>query len=139
MKKESLIGSVHPLGSLQNYLYVTALSRYQGKWLFSRHKDRTTWEQQGGHIEEGETPEQAMRRELYEECGALRYTLTPLGDYEAAGTTGIFYFAEIEELGELPASEMVEISLFDEIPEKLTYPGITPQLLACAQKSINEN
>ena len=35
----------------------------------------------GGHIEPGESPEQAARRELYEETGALDYTLQPVGVY----------------------------------------------------------
>lgn len=50
--------------------YVVIFSRYQGQWLFSRRRQRTTWETQGGHIEEGETPAAAARRELYEESGA---------------------------------------------------------------------
>ena len=32
------------------------LSHIDGKYLLSRHRARTTWETQGGHIELGETP-----------------------------------------------------------------------------------
>ena len=46
-----------------DYKYVVVLSRYQGKLLLSQHRDRNTWETQGGHIEPGETPEEAARRE----------------------------------------------------------------------------
>lgn len=35
----------------------------------------------GGHREPGETIEETARRELYEETGALRYTIEPLGTY----------------------------------------------------------
>lgn len=64
-----------PLDTLKPYQYVVVLSFYQGKLLLSRHKDRTAWETQGGHIERGETPLDAARRERYEESGALEYTL----------------------------------------------------------------
>ena len=37
--------------------YVVVFTRYQGKLLLSRHRQRDTWETQGGHIEPGETPE----------------------------------------------------------------------------------
>ena len=55
---------------------MVVLSRYRGKILLSRHKDRDTWETQGGHIEPGETPLEAARRELRQESiggvGAIR-------------------------------------------------------------------
>jgi len=39
----------------------------KGKWILSKHKKRDTWETQGGHIEDGETPLEATKRELFEE------------------------------------------------------------------------
>ena len=39
-----------------DYKYVVVFSRYQGRLLLSRHKERRTWETQGGHVEPGETP-----------------------------------------------------------------------------------
>lgn len=119
-----LIGTTHPYGSKQEYKYVVALSRYRGQLLLSRHKTRTTWEGQGGHIEAGETPLQAMQRELFEECGALEFTLEPICDYSANGTHGVFYFADITRLGPLPPSEMAETRCFSTLPANLTYPGI---------------
>ena len=77
---------IHPLGSFENYRYVVILSRYQGKILLSRHRERNTWETQGGHIEPGETPEQAARRELFEESGAVRYEINSLFDYSFGGS-----------------------------------------------------
>lgn len=44
-------------------------ARYQGKWIFCRHKQRVTWEMPGGHKEQGETIEEAAKRELREETG----------------------------------------------------------------------
>lgn len=124
--------TIHELGELTGYIYVAVVSRYKGKLLLSRHAQRTTWETQGGHIEPGETPEAAARRELYEESGALSFTLHPLCDYAAKGTTGVAFFAEITQLGPLPPSEMAEVCLFDTPPPALTYPGITLRLFAKA-------
>ena len=72
---------VFPLNTFPAYKYVVILSRMDGKWLLSRHRERSTWETQGGHIEEGETPLAAARRELYEESGATDYAIRPLCDY----------------------------------------------------------
>jgi len=71
------------VGELKQYKYVVILSKYNGKILLSRHKGRNTWETQDGHIEEGETPLEAAKRELYEESGAIQYEIAPLCDYWA--------------------------------------------------------
>lgn len=120
--------TLHKLGELAQYTFVAIVSCYQGSLLFSRHSGRVTWETQGGHIEPGETPEEAARRELFEESGALEYTLHPLCDYAAAGTAGVAYAAHIKTLGLLPPSEMAQVGRFNGLPPYLTYPGITPQL-----------
>lgn len=117
-----------------DYKFVVVFSRYQGRLLLSRHRARTTWETQGGHIEPGETPEQAARRELWEESGAEAFTLVPVCGYRATdgeweeGANGAVFFADITELGPLPESEMAEARLFHTLPEDVTYPGITPAL-----------
>lgn len=112
--------------------YVVVFSRHQGQWLFSRHKARATWETQGGHIEKGETPLAAARRELYEESGAEECTLRYVCDYWCGDRTssgvGAVFLAEITRLGTLPESEMAEVRSFPTLPEELTYPDITPYL-----------
>ena len=123
-----LTATTSPLGSQDDYIFVTAFARYRGQLLLSRHRLHTTWETQGGHIEPGETPLKAIRRELYEEAGALDFTVEALCDYSAAGTHGVFYFANIARLGPLPPSEMAEVCTFTTLPPNLTYPGITPVL-----------
>ena len=123
-----------PLNKLEQYKYVVVLSKHDGKILLSRHKDRTTWETQGGHIEAGETPLDAAARELYEESGALDFELKPLCDYWVGdpctmeGANGMVFTAEIHKLGPIPDSEMAEVCLFDALPADLTYPHITPVL-----------
>ena len=123
-----------PLGELAPYKYVVVMSRYQGKILLSRHKDRSTWETQGGHIEPGETPLEAARRELYEESGALEFDIRPVFDYwagdEQGGASGQVFAAIIHNLGPLPKSEMAEVRAFDQVPPNVTYPAITPEIFA---------
>lgn len=124
--------NILPLGSLEKYTYVVVLSKMNGQIVLSRHKDRTTWETQGGHIEDGETPLMAARRELVEESGAGVYELTPLFDYvhTATGLGGIAFRGDIARLDALPDFEMADVQLFDALPENLTYPDITPVLFA---------
>ena len=125
---------VCPLGTLVPYKYVVVMSKYQGKILLSRHRDRSTWETQGGHIEPGETPLDAARRELYEESGALDFDIRPVFDYwagdENGGASGQVFAAQIRTLGPMPRSEMAEVRAFDEVPPNVTYPAITPELFA---------
>ena len=132
-----MISKTYPLGSFERYPYVVILSRMEGKFLLSRHKQRTTWEFQGGHIEQGETPLQAAKRELFEESGAAAFEIEPLCDYWAgsedgkSGACGVVFTAEIQKLGPLPESEMAE-----SLPEQMTYPAITAAIMAYWGKNI---
>ena len=125
---------VFPANTLGEYKFVVILSHMDGKYLLSRHRARTTWETQGGHIEPGETPLEAAKRELWEESGALEYTIEPLCDYRAAdglgSSSGAGLRAEITKRGPLPESEIGETRLFETVPENLTYPHIAPALFA---------
>ena len=128
--------TVFDTNALKNYKYVVVLSEFEDKILLSRHKRRTTWETQGGHIEPGETPLEAAGRELYEESGAVDFDLSPLCDYRAGVedtddfANGMVFVAHIKALSPLPDSEMAEVRTFDRLPENLTYPDITPVLFA---------
>lgn len=131
-----MICRTYKINELKKYKYVVILSEYQGKILLSRHKERTTWEAQGGHIEAGETPLEAAKRELYEESGAVEYEICPLCDYWAgtedgqSGAGGMVFTARIHTLGPLPDSEMAQVQTFDTLPDHLTYPAIAPVLFA---------
>lgn len=112
--------------------YVVIAARYNGEWVFVRHRERDTYEIPGGHIETGEDYLAAAKRELYEETGAKDFALdfisiyTVMTDKRADG--GYLFYADIKELSVLPESEIAEVILFDELPENLTYPLIQPQL-----------
>lgn len=133
---------IHPVGELQTYKYVVVCSRYQDKWLLSRHKKRDTWETQGGHIEPGETPMDAAHRELYEESGVKEAVIEPVCDYygydSQSHSNGMVFLAQIHHLGKLPESEMKETGLFEEMPENLTYPQVTPLLCREAEKLLEK-
>jgi len=113
--------------------YVVMIARYKNQWLLVRHRDRTTWEVPGGHIEPGEPANEAAARELFEETGATAYTLSVVCDYSVTQSSitrhGRLYYAYIKTLGPLPESEIAEVKRFAEIPENLTYLDIHPALL----------
>lgn len=124
---------IYPSGELKNLKYVVVCSYYDGKWMLSRHKKRDTWETQGGHIENGESPLDAAKRELFEESGVIDSELYRICDYigyNASGSAeGAVFFAKVNALGEMPESEMEKVGLFDTLPDNLTYTLVTPRLI----------
>ena len=133
---------MEPLGTLAPCKYVVVCGRFENKWLLSRHKKRDTWETQGGHIEEGETPLDAARRELYEESGADEADFYPVCDYygydDFGHANGVVFLAVIRHMDSLPESKMQEVRLFETLPEELTYPNVSPLLYAQAEKVLRE-
>ena len=131
---------VHPFGTLEPLRFVVVCSFYQNRYLLSYHSGHRSWETQGGHIEENESPLEAARRELYEESGAKGADLIPVCDYFAydseGSSNGRVYAAMIRALGELPCSEMSKTEAFDVLPEDLTYPFVTPVLFEEAKRRI---
>lgn len=131
----------YPIGTLKQYKYVETLSFYEGKILLSRHKDRTTWETQGGHVEAGETTFEAAKRELYEESGAVDYDIVPLCDYwvgtedESKGANEMVFCAKIRKLDAIPESEMAEVKTFDTLPDNPYLPGVHAKSI-CLSKGI---
>ena len=143
--KESCIHTVitPPLGTFKGYEVVNIFARYKNKWLYCRAKIRDVFEMIGGGIENGETPLEAAKRELYEETGAVKYSIQPICDYRGVSDTrllnGQLFYAEIEELAELPEKfEMAEIRLFDAIPDQMRFPELLPVLYEKMQMWLNK-
>lgn len=117
--------------------YAVVMARYNGLWVFVRHRERDTWESPGGHIEPGETAAAAARRELWEETGALEAEIALVSYYKVEDFGGLF-FAEIEKLGPLPEGfEIASICMDTALPEKLTYPDMHPVLFEKVQRWLN--
>jgi len=125
---------VYKLGEIDNCQLDFAVihTAYKGKWIFVRHKDGDTWEIPGGHRELNEDINVTASRELYEETGAVNYEMEPVCDYSVTINTvttfGRLFYSKVKELGQLPESEINEVSLMKEMPENLTYTDIQPQL-----------
>lgn len=112
---------------------VVIYAKYKEKIVMCMHKERETWEIPGGHIEENELPENAAKRELIEETGAIDFTITPDFKYsfevDGKKVFCIMYRSTINEIGELPSFEMKKVEFFDELPNNLTYPEIYKKIL----------
>ena len=115
---------LHELNSVNEseYSRVVCVCKYKDKWVFVKHKERTTWEIPGGHIEEGEDWLTAAKRELFEETGATKVEVKRICAYSIS-KYGLLCFAKIIELSDLPFSEIERIGLFEDIPDNLTYPA----------------
>lgn len=111
------------------------VSRHNNKWVFCKHRERNTYEVPGGHIEPGETPSEAARRELKEETGAIDFKLIPVCVYSVARDSGspesfgMLYYAEIYGFEKELHSEIESIHFFEEVPREQTYPLIQPKLI----------
>lgn len=119
--------------------FAVIIAKSGGRWVFCKHRERSTLELPGGHREPGESIEQTARRELCEETGALEYTLSRICVYSVTGRNrvnasgeesfGMLYRADITKFGVLN-SEIEQVVLLEELPERWTYPKIQPLLLA---------
>lgn len=129
--------------------FAVIVARYDGKWVYCKHKARDTYEVAGGHREENEKIIDTAKRELYEETGAGEFDLIQVCVYSVTGknrlignsveTFGMLYYADIKSLKSLPESEMEGVYLFEEIPLNLTYPLIQPLLIKRVEEQILNN
>lgn len=113
----------------QRTAYCVALK--DGKFLMVRNPKRNGWEMPGGKIEQGETVEEAAKRECLEESGY---------EVEIVGRTNIGYCDVCAcRLGDKVAECEMESELFDELPKELSfdtdeYEGV----IAWAKKTLSE-
>lgn len=116
--------------------FAVIVSKYNGKWVFCKHKQRETLEVPGGHREIGEKIGETAKRELYEETGAVDFKIKPIcvysvisDDIDAEETFGMLYFADIKAFECELHSEIEKIYLLDDLPSEWTYPLIQPKLI----------
>ncbi len=119
--------------------FAVIISKYNGRWVFCKHKERDTYEVPGGHREQDENILDTAKRELNEETGALDFSIEPICVYSVTGknrvnetgeeTYGMLYFADIYSFDSALNSEMELVKLFDELPTEWTYPLIQPILI----------
>lgn len=119
------------------FRFAVIAARADGRWVLCKHRKRDTWELPGGHREPGEAILETAKRELYEETGALEFTIRPVCVYSVASADnsdgqesfGMLYYAEITRFeGELH-SEIEKIMLSEKPEADWTYPEIQPRLL----------
>ena len=121
--------------------YAVICARYNGKWVFCKHKNRDTYEIPGGHREPNENIIDTAKRELIEETGAIDFDLKPIcvysviekDNFDGEETFGLLCYADIKSFGEIN-SEIERIIITDELPTNWTYPTIQPYLLAELEK-----
>ncbi|HXR64997.1 MAG TPA: NUDIX domain-containing protein [Ktedonobacteraceae bacterium] len=115
-KGQIVLSSQIPPRELSVTSFVLAFS---GNSFLQTHLVKRGWDLVGGHIELGESPEEAVRREVQEEAGATLGSLHLLGyqrlrllgprqaeyRYPYPDSYQIFYWAEITMLGSFSANQ----------------------------------
>ena len=122
----------------KEYTRVVCVAKYKDKFVFSYNKKRNGWEIPGGHIEKGELWEEAAKREMYEETGAVKINLEPVCVYKI-NSFALLCFCEILELDELPKGYEIEKIMFsDKLPDNLTFPEAYQLYFDIVSEYIND-
>lgn len=122
--------------------FAVIIAKTNNKWVFCKHRKRNTYEVPGGHREDGESIMDTAKRELYEETGAIRYTLkqvcvysvTAPDNFNGEETFGMLYYADIHSFEPELHSEIERIVITDQLVDQWTYPLIQPKLIDEAKR-----
>ena len=122
--------------------FAVIIAKTNNKWVFCKHRKRNTYEVPGGHREDGESIMDTAKRELYEETGAIRYTLKPVCVYSVTApdnfngdeTLGMLYYADNHSFEPELHSEIERIVITDQLVDLWTYPLIQPKLIDEAKR-----
>lgn len=122
--------------------FAVIIAKHNGKWVFCKHRERSTWEVPGGHREQGEDILETAKRELYEETGAINFEINPIciysvtvpDNFKGKETFGKLFFAEIHTFEKDLHSEIEKIAIMNELPLNWTYPEIQPRLMEEARQ-----
>ena len=124
--------------------FAVIISKADNKLVFCKHRDRNTYEVPGGHREDGETIMDTAKRELYEETGAIEYTLKPICVYSVTApdnfngeeTFGMLYYADILSFEDELHNEIERILITEHLVDQWTYPLIQPKLIEEAKRRL---
>ena len=124
----------HGLSSnISTFNYVVVVAKHMGKLVWVRKIGSNSWEIPGGHVEEGETPDFAAKRELVEETAAISFEIEAICDFSietnVAKSYNRLFYAEIREFGEPGSFEIEEVMVSNTVPRNLTHGEIQPLLI----------
>lgn len=122
--------------------FAVIIAKYENKYVFCKHRERSTFEIPGGHREAGENILNTAKRELHEETGAVGFEITPVcvysvidkDNFNGEETFGMLYFADIKSFEKELHNEIEKIVFLDKMPNNLTYPTIQPYLMEEAER-----
>lgn len=122
--------------------FAVIIAKYNGKFIFCKHKQRNTLEVPGGHREPNEIISDAAARELSEETGALKFDIQPIcvysvtasDNFDGKETFGMLYYAQVKALEKELHSEIEKVVITEKLPDNWTYPHIQPKLLEEAKR-----
>lgn len=110
--------------------FAIIISKYKDKYVMVKHKKRNTLEIPGGNVEKDEGILECAKRELFEETGAVKYTIEPRFIFEKNGLFAQVFEANIEEIVTLPDSEIEKVVFLDSLDNiDWTYPDIQPYII----------